>query len=492
MMSATAHSMQRARQNSRLRDIAESQGLLLELVTTEPTIMQCFKIIESTCLSQGIFCRIQGAEASPKFQRFLDEHYAPFCKAAIRAMYTYGFVPWRTRRLGRGDEIPEVLAAGTFGWHTEVGPEEQQRNPSRYYRPRKRASEPSPQQLSEAGDDDSRLVVYRVTPTAGGIREEDVHVYITHPPALDVSVNSNLYATVPSPLSYLLTDYKNLREAQQRRSHADAWNTTARLVSTFRPNLRVEDNPTQYLMDFAHENHYAAPAIGDSLFPPFAAHNVWQREHVMRRQIMETPSNHHPEIYALPRDHDVVPQARLEPCEDMAFLLDKYRRDVSALTGVPHEMIIGRDNGNHETVRKTIASGRIFSTNMHEVCRHLQTLLRQVYCHIYGSRSDDVEFILVPMPRLEIETIGDFKTLFEIGALTPDMTVKLSRILLGEDPSNKRAKTSAVNPFPEQPENGGKPDRPGEKGGKPDRPDEKGGKPDRPDEKGGGKPAVKS
>lgn len=85
---------------------------------------------------------------------------------------------------------------------------------------------------------------------------------------------------------------------------------------------------------------------------------------------METPSNHHPEVYALPRDHDVVQQQNLEPCEDLAFLLDKYRRDVSALTGVPHEMIIGRDNGNHETVRKTIASGRIFSTNMHDICRH--------------------------------------------------------------------------------------------------------------------------
>ncbi len=86
-------------------------------------------------------------------------------------------------------------------------------------------------------------------------------------------------------------------------------------------------------------------------------------------QVMETPSNHHPEVYALPRDHDVVQQQNLEPCEDLTFLLDKYRRDVSALTGVPHEMIIGRDHGNHETVRKTIASGRIFSTNMHDICR---------------------------------------------------------------------------------------------------------------------------
>jgi hypothetical protein len=432
--------MHRARQNSRLQDIAESQTLLLELVTSEPTILQCFKIIESTCLSQGIFCRIGGKEVSPAFQHFLEDHYLPFCKTAIRAILTYGFVPWRIRRLARGDEIPEVLPPGTFSWHTEVGAQEQARNPGRYpARPApKRRKTHQPKVHSSLDDDESRLVVYRVNPTAGGVREEDVFVYTTTPPALDVSVNSSLHATVPSPLSYLLSDYKNLREAQKRRSHADAWNTTARIVSTFKPSLRVEDNPTQYLMDFVHENYYAPPAIGESLFPHFRAHNVWQREHVMRRQFMETPSNHHPEVYALPRDHDVIPQPHLEPCEDLTFLLDKYRRDVSALTGVPHEMIIGRDHGNHETVRKTIASGRIFSTNMHEMCRHVQGLLRYVYCHVYGASPESVEFVLVPMPRLEVETIQDFKILYEIGALSPDMTLKLSRILLGDDPSTQR------------------------------------------------------
>jgi hypothetical protein len=428
--------MWRSRQNSRLRDIAESQSLLLELVTSEPTILQCFRIVESTCLSQGIFCRIDGSEVSPQFQRFLDDHYLPFCKAAIRAMFTYGFVPWRVRQLGRGDAIPEVLAPGTFSWHTEVGQDDHERS-SWNPRPKKRQD-----------DDSSMLVVYRVTPTAGGVREEDIIVFVSTPPALDISVNSNIHATVPSPLAYLLIDYKNLREAQRRRAHADAWNTTARILSTFKPSLRVEDNPTQYLMDFVHEDHYAPPAMGDRIFPHFQAHNVWQREYVMRRQFMDTPSNHHPEVYALPRDHDIVAQPTLQPCEDLTFLLEKYRRDVCALTGVPAEMIIGRDNGNPETVRKTLSAGRIFSTNMHEICRHLQRLLASVYMRIYGVKTpESVQFILVPMPRLEIETIQDFKILHEIGALTPDMTVKLSRILLGEEPStrSKRPKRASDN-----------------------------------------------
>ena len=227
--------MQMARWNSRLRDIAESQSLLLELATSEPTLNQCFKVIESTCLSQGIHCRVDGAEVSEAFQRHLDEFYVPFCKAAIRAFFTYGFVPWRARRISRGDEVPEVIPCGTFSWHTELGPVEQGRVPARY-------GDRRPVKMRYS-DDDTRMVVYRVTPTSGGWKEADIQLYVFQPPALDISMNSLLAATVPSPLSHILVDYKNLRQAQIRRSNADAWNTTAKIISTFEPKLRVEDNP---------------------------------------------------------------------------------------------------------------------------------------------------------------------------------------------------------------------------------------------------------
>ena len=361
--------MQRHRMNSRLQDIQESLHLLLEIVTLEPTMQQCFKVIESTCLSQGIHCRVDGSAITPAFQKHLDEFYIPFCKAAVRAFFTYGFVPWRARRISKGDEVPEVIPAGTFEWHTEIGPVEQGRVPSRY-------GDRRPIRM-RYNDDDTRMVIYRVTPTAGGWKEDDIHVYIYHPPSLEISTGSNLHATVPSPLAHIINDYRNIRRAQIRRSHADAWNTTAKLITTFEPKLRVEDNPTQYLMDFVHENYFAPPALGQSMFPPFEAHNVWQRESIIRKQFNDNPSTHVPDVYALPRDHLVVPQPMLKPCEDLAWMLDKYRRDVCGITGVPYEMVAGRDSGGHETVRKTIASGRLFSTNMHEICRHLQNLLTQ-------------------------------------------------------------------------------------------------------------------
>ena len=61
----------------------------------------------------------------------------------------------------------------------------------------------------------------------------------------------------------------------------------------------------------------------------------------------------------------------------------------------------------------------------------LSNLLVSVYSFIYKVKPDSVDFTLTPMPRLEVETIQDFKVLFEIGALTPDMSLELSRIMLG-------------------------------------------------------------
>jgi hypothetical protein len=87
-----------------------------------------------------------------------------------------------------------------------------------------------------------------------------------------------------------------------------------------------------------------------------------------------------------------------------------------------------------------MTSGRLFSANMHEFCRHCQNLLLQVYSIVYKVDPETIEFTLSPMPRMEVESVNDLKVLFEIGALTPDMSIELSRVLLG---NTTRAKPSA-------------------------------------------------
>ena len=414
-------SVARNRSSMRQRDIAESKLLLWELVTHEPTVLQCFNVIESTCLSHGIFCRLDGEKCSDKFQKFLDRHYGTFCRQAIRASLVYGFVPWVIRKLEDGNEVPEVLPNGTFHWYTEI---------------------PSKTAQAVVQQDNPGLVTYRVKVTAPlDVKDEDVRVFVFVQPALDVSVYSMLYATVPSPLSHILIDYKSMRQAQIRRSHADAWNTTAKLICKFKPTVRVQEDPTSALMDFADDPFMSSGTYGGMpLFAQLAATNLWTRDAQIRKQFETAPGTHQPDVFTLPRDHEVHQQHMLEPCEDLEFLQRKFQRDVCAVMGVPEDVMgsPSKTGGGAESTRKTVATGRLFTTNMQKLCKQLEDLLSTVYGAIYGKR--EAEFTLIPMPRLELESIADLKVLSEIGALNPDLSLQISQIVLGEDMENKRKK----------------------------------------------------
>lgn len=445
-----------SRQSLRSMDIMESEKLLLELSSYEPTIQHCFKVIEDTCLSQGIFCKIEGKPVSDDFLEHIEEFYTPFCRHAIRAMCTYGFVPWHVRRLKSGDLVPEVLPPGTFTWFTDVN-----RNVTEAGRSEVGGHSTSVKhKYAHMHEHETCMVIYRVKPTSGTFKEENIHVYMFKVPDLDVMPNSVMYSTVISPMAHLLTDYKALRQGQIRRSHADAWNTTAKVITEFDPKLRVEDNPTQYLMDFVHEDYYVPPSGGKNMYPPFEAHNVWQREQVIRRQFNTNPSTHYPEVFALPRDHRLTQQTRLDPCEDIVFLYEKFRKDACSILGVPWEMISGgggKSNQN-ESKKKTMASGRLFSTSMQDYCKHLQRLLKHVYSVIYlkpeangVEKKGIVSFTLVPMPRLEVESIADLQVLHEIGALTPDVAISMSRMLLGDSHMHKKRNAASMGGTLEQP-----------------------------------------
>jgi hypothetical protein len=126
---------------------------------------------------------------------------------------------------------------------------------------------------------------------------------------------------------------------------------------------------------------------------------------------------------------------RHQPCEDINFLLGKFQSDVANVTGVPLDMVQAVSHAN-ESAQKTMSSGRLFTSKMTDLCRKLQTLLGEVYREIYGEA--EVKFFLVPMSRLEINSVADLKILFDIGCLTPDTSLQLSSLLLGEELHNKK------------------------------------------------------
>jgi len=404
--------MQRQRQIA--LDISESYYLLLELCCCEPIIQQCFTVIENVCLAHGV--TMSGKRPTPNFQTFIDRYYVPFLRGAIRAMHMYGFVPWRVMRLPSGDKVPELLPAGSFRWSIET--------------PTAADGQKHMADLPDA------TLVYVVRLNPGARQEEHVHVTQWQSPNANVCENSVMYATVPSPMSYIIESYKNIRAAAKRQAHADAWNCTARVIVSNEPK------------EFAHDQHRR------ELFGTFGQHiDEYGRLHAVKPTsntdkledlFYSHSANHMPSVYPLPAHHHIDAAPVLQPCVDMAFLHGKYKVDVCSLLGIPPEMISGVHGAEPKTKteKQNVGTGRIFQAKMQGVCFFLRTLLAEVYSTIY--KGSEAQFDIIPMPRLEISTMEDLKILHEVGVLQPEHTVDLASILLGK---LKRAKPNPIEMF---------------------------------------------
>lgn len=67
------------------------------------------------------------------------------------------------------------------------------------------------------------------------------------------------------------------------------------------------------------------------------------------------------------------------------------------------------------------------------VCQHLQNLLQQAYVSIYGGSVEDVEFVLRPTPRINVETVNDLVQLMQTGILSRVDAADVSSMLMGLD-----------------------------------------------------------
>lgn len=278
------------------------------------------------------------SQATTEFQDHINKHWIPFCEEAVRMFYVCGFVPWHVRRIpSTGDLVPEVLPLGTFTWTVELRTEKERRremnsrergakanggakisyvpsvvddkrkgkewhNPvesgsGRLYGDNDKdgSTEGSKRDTKEDGysarremgnlegskrvkaDNETKYVQYRVTVKDGGLHEDEVYIYDFVPAKYEITVNSMMYATVPSPLAHLLVDYKNLRQAQIRRSHADAWNTQAHFITTFKPGSTSNNIPEWKGFNYGmHDlDTRTPPADGNPLTLLFDTNGAW-------------------------------------------------------------------------------------------------------------------------------------------------------------------------------------------------------------------------
>lgn len=170
----------------------------------------------------------------------------------------------------------------------------------------------------------------------------------------------------------------------------------------------------------------------DTNLPVELEQNVHVRDNIMETIVGSKSTYHRPIVYSLPKNSTLQAPPQLTSSYNINDVHLRLANDICSIFGIPFEMV-GRGFSNKQSVTKSTEFGRIFTTNMVTVCKHLQNLLADVYVAAYGGLQEDVQFMLFPSPRLEIKSVEDLTALMEAGVVSRDNAYAMSNMILGLD-----------------------------------------------------------
>ena len=152
--------------------------------------------------------------------------------------------------------------------------------------------------------------------------EDDVEIYEYIAPTNSVTRFSVLYGTVPSPLSHILIDYRNIRTTLIRQAYADCYNTQARLICSYSatksPYNLSEGNPILNGEGWAPQQRFGFST--DNNLPVETEANAYTRDAVTETIIGAKVSEHKPIVYTLPKNTSLEQPQRLESIMDVGML----------------------------------------------------------------------------------------------------------------------------------------------------------------------------
>jgi len=459
-MNPSAYKRMRVSQEAMMRkdkfrgyDEEESFWNLLEMSLYEPVIQVCFSTIQAMCLAKDIDVVVKKKPSIPAFKKFMNYHYKPFLFQSLRTMMVCGFVPVRFRRLASGDVVPECLPLGSFRWTVETN---RMRNESEGTNKRISKAEDNALRSENSGsymggnadessrkrdytpkftpryDEESKVLRYRIQILTGNVKENEVFIYEFFPPSFNVTQNSRFYATVNSPMAGLIHEYRDLREAKTRRSLADAWNTRAHVVCSRKDQKIPTDQPRENFL----ASQLSLPSVREEHQRFIAGINEEEYREMKKSaaqiedEFLDNSGNHPPLLHILPKNYDSQMLGALKPVEDITQMQVNWINSVFQLFKIPPKLMVGTLG----LTREAGMNQRIFSAEMQQLCGHLRNLAAAVYCIIYSEKEPHtVNFIIQPAPKIDIETIDDLKTLFEIGSIKPSMATKLADTLINAD-----------------------------------------------------------
>ena len=384
--------------------------LLATMVHEEPSIRQAIRFVQDHCVSGGLHLLFgdQRVPPTPLFARHVMHYYTTFCREAIEAFLTVGFVAYRVRTLENGSRVPEVLPLGTYGWLVARGGARSVPTSQLWsFGPPAKTEEEK-----EDGDDGGEpLLRYQVSTM---YCKEPVYVYeFTRP--------SPLYPCTSS-LACLVPQYMRLRHKRECTVRADLFNSQPSVVFEQQNRTHVNDIVKSDSMFISGGGGTTTGATSSEARDQLSGDRkaLGGRQDLYYRVLDDfRMQSHLPEesvTVIAPTNHVVHGLDRVMTPQEMIREELLFIRSIATATGVPPTLLLQGSGavGTHATSSSAGGGGWADSAEsnnrqMLDLCRHinshLELLMAQAYMAIYGVK-EDPRFRLVSLPTFNLEQLS--------------------------------------------------------------------------------------
>jgi hypothetical protein len=335
---------------------------------------------------------------SPAYEVFFQKHFVPVAKQMFRYNMLCGFVPWTIIKLNNGQRVPKILPIGTFSWEVQTVDQTNKtkaRTDTHYngstqksaniYTEKQTFLQYVVESITPIGLEHSNIIVTTITEPSISMTDKQHNA----PNKLFGSLRFEAANLLFSPLVSVAYSYMRLERGLHRRSYADDWNTTARIVTSNNPPRMNTDAPDMGMLDGLAGANEAG--MGNSL-GSYTYDNMQLRfspydtkvENILTKNNGGS-SQHCPSVYTLPQHYKIEKMDHLTPIEDPVQLCVDYQRAVAQISGIPLALVQNFDkNAGLSAGEDPMLMDKLMMQVCQRIAVQMETMLTEMYTHTYG------------------------------------------------------------------------------------------------------------
>lgn len=359
---------------------------LIRMVRCEPCVKSCIHRICQSIMYNPVTITENGQPLKQNLQKHININLESFIYGCVEMAHVCGFVAFYIKR-EKGIPVFKILPWGTFTWFTQLNH--------------------APQAID--------LVKYEINYFGGNIKSEDIFVYNFVSPCLIPSNDGQ----VTSPLD-VVYDYYCQKQLQLKTvMESEKWNVQKHIAITEKIDLKDPTTTGLALLDDLR------------LYNLTGQHSGMQTHRLLHKGPSEQASNAargtfqwiqgvfsakdgepQAQTHILPPNTEIHELGNVEYSQLYEFMCAQFEQAVF--------MYFDLSPISVNKLNTKVAEGqttRFQHNKIQAQARFCQKVIEFAYSLAFDVKLETVECIMKPMPRLQLESIDDIKTLTEVGIL---------------------------------------------------------------------------